>query len=103
MAAYNAQGLGPFSQPLEVKPEPSLALTAGARAAEDFSGEDGESSGNALAWIIPVLVFIAVIGLIFAAAVLYVRRGGGFDGFSDRRPKPLQDRFFREPVFKSAV
>ena len=73
VAAFNGEGLGPFSQPLEVRPEPSLALTAGAMAAEDLNDSSSDSSSSLL-WIIPVVIALIILGLLFFSAVILVRR-----------------------------
>ena len=67
IAAYNGQGIGPFSMLLTVRPEPSLALGAVSVSAD---GSAGSTSG----WVVPLVIcFVIAIGILATAALFFVR------------------------------
>ena len=67
VAGFNSQGVGPFSQVLEVKPEPSLAL--GAVATSDEEGSNG--------WLVPFIIcFVVTIGILATATLLFIKYHG---------------------------
>ena len=69
VAAFNSRGTGPFSDTLEVRPEPSLAHL-GAPA-----GISDDPSLKGVAWVTPLIIgFVVAIALIATAALIYVKR-----------------------------
>ena len=86
VAAYNSRGTGPFSETLEVRPEPSLAhLGAVAGIAED----------KGVAWITPLIIgFVVVVALIATAALVYVRKAASANTATHKFPVNLTPIMF---------
>ena len=73
VAAYNSQGVGPFSSLLTVRPEPSLAM--GAMSAS------GDGKAETKGWVVPfVICFVLTLGVLATLALFFVKyratRGG---------------------------
>ena len=88
VAAYNSRGTGPFSETLEVRPEPSLAhLGAVAGISE---GAASSSSLKGVAWVTPLVIgFVVVIALIATAALIYVRKAAGANNANSNKFNPV--------------
>ena len=82
VAAYNSRGTGPFSDTLEVRPEPSLAhLGAAAGISETGAAIEG------VVWVTPLVIgFVVVIAMIATAALIYVRKAANANNNAAKFP-----------------
>ncbi|TRY78393.1 hypothetical protein TCAL_08987 [Tigriopus californicus] len=96
IAGFNSQGLGPYSQRLEVRPEPELAYGT-SLAASEKAVDNNNSSLGASSWIIPTVICFAVLAVILAGYVIYTRSRG-----SPRSPTSMRHRHkLRLPSFSA--
>ncbi len=84
VAGYNSQGVGPYSQDMQVTPEPSLATSTSSRNGNNgnnnnpssfsaVSSEDGgDGDGGGGAWLVPTAVALLLLLLLAAAAAIVV-------------------------------
>jgi hypothetical protein len=79
VAAFTSRGIGPFSEVLKVRPEPSLALSGASQVAitdiDEYMGRHS-ADANSGGWIIPLLVvgLIVFVSALATAALIYVHR-----------------------------
>ena len=79
VAAFTSRGIGPFSEVLKVRPEPSLALSGASQVAitdiDEYMGRHSSES-NSSVWLIPLLVvgLIVFLSAMATAALIYVHR-----------------------------
>ena len=79
MAAFTSRGIGPFSEVLKVRPEPSLALSGASQVAitdiDEFMSRHS-ADANASGWLVPLLVvgLVVFVSAMATAALVYVHR-----------------------------
>lgn len=80
VAGYNSQGEGPFSNMIQVKPDPDLFQIPAFQGISSSSSSNGQKDkdkdGNdsTSAWLIPVTVVFAILVCLLAVALFYSRK-----------------------------
>ncbi len=80
VAAFTSRGIGPFSDVLKVRPEPSLALSGASQVAitdiDEYMGRHSAESNSGSAWLVPLLVvgLVVFVSALATVALVYVHR-----------------------------